>query len=512
MAAIILTNLVLLPVALSYVHFEADYPERLHRRGRLHGAALAAVRRRDRARARRWSSSAWPCCWASLGVWKGGQVQIGDLHRGVPELRADSRYNTDSAVVTSKFSIGVDVLNVIAETKPRGLRRPWRDDDHRRVLVAHGRTCPASSRPWTCPGVAKTLNAGWNEGSPEVAGPRAQPVGADPVGDLRADVERAAERRLQRDARHALHPRSQGRRPSRDRGRGQAVRSGAREQGRLVQTGDGQRRRDGGDQRGGGVPRSGRSCSASSGRSSCSACRGSGPCAASLCILIPLGLVSLLSYALMTVLEIGLKVNTLPVAALGVGVGVDYGIYLYSRFRTLLPGGRFAARGVLQDARGDGQRRVLHRPDPGDGRGDLDVLAAQVPGGHGPAAGVPVPDEHGRRAGAAAGAGRAHPARREASPGVAARRRHQTRSGWIASGLRAGPAGFKLHNEADRCARRGPDAETDQPRARVRARRWATAADRSGRSPARRRRARARGSVSVLPPCSSVAVPGGAEA
>ena len=35
-----------------------------------------------------------------------------------------------------------------------------------------------------------------------------------------------------------------------------------------------------------------------------------------LCILIPLGLVSLLSYALMTVLEIGLKVNTLPVAPL----------------------------------------------------------------------------------------------------------------------------------------------------------------------------------------------------
>ena len=47
---------------------------------------------------------------------------------------------------------------------------------------------------------------------------------------------------------------------------------------------------------------------------------------------------SLLAYALMAMLEIGLKVSTLPVVALGVGVGVDYGIYLYSRFRTLLPG------------------------------------------------------------------------------------------------------------------------------------------------------------------------------
>jgi predicted RND superfamily exporter protein len=53
-----------------------------------------------------------------------------------------------------------------------------------------------------------------------------------------------------------------------------------------------------------------------------------------LCILLPLALVSLLSYALMAMLEIGLKVSTLPVAALGVGVGVDYGIYLYSRFRS----------------------------------------------------------------------------------------------------------------------------------------------------------------------------------
>jgi predicted RND superfamily exporter protein len=33
----------------------------------------------------------------------------------------------------------------------------------------------------------------------------------------------------------------------------------------------------------------------------------------------------------MTILEIGLKVSTLPVVALGVGIGVDYGIYIYSR-------------------------------------------------------------------------------------------------------------------------------------------------------------------------------------
>lgn len=55
-----------------------------------------------------------------------------------------------------------------------------------------------------------------------------------------------------------------------------------------------------------------------------------------LCVVIPLGIVSLLSYAMMTWLEIGLKVNTLPVVALGVGIGVDYGIYIFSRLQSLM--------------------------------------------------------------------------------------------------------------------------------------------------------------------------------
>lgn len=48
-----------------------------------------------------------------------------------------------------------------------------------------------------------------------------------------------------------------------------------------------------------------------------------------LCIIVPLALVSILCNALMSLLGIGLKVATLPVIALGVGVGVDYGIYLF---------------------------------------------------------------------------------------------------------------------------------------------------------------------------------------
>ena len=61
---------------------------------------------------------------------------------------------------------------------------------------------------------------------------------------------------------------------------------------------------------------------------------------ATLCIVLPLALVSLLAYALMSFLEIGLKVSTLPVVALGVGIGVDYGIYIFSRFKSVYGEGK----------------------------------------------------------------------------------------------------------------------------------------------------------------------------
>ena len=61
---------------------------------------------------------------------------------------------------------------------------------------------------------------------------------------------------------------------------------------------------------------------------------------ATWCIVLPLGLVSVLAYALMTLLDIGLKVSTLPVVALGVGIGVDYGIYIFSRLHEQLDEGK----------------------------------------------------------------------------------------------------------------------------------------------------------------------------
>lgn len=49
---------------------------------------------------------------------------------------------------------------------------------------------------------------------------------------------------------------------------------------------------------------------------------------ATISVVVPLFVVSTLAQALMTFLNIGLTVSTLPVIALGVGIGVDYGIYI----------------------------------------------------------------------------------------------------------------------------------------------------------------------------------------
>jgi predicted RND superfamily exporter protein len=57
---------------------------------------------------------------------------------------------------------------------------------------------------------------------------------------------------------------------------------------------------------------------------------------ATACIIVPLMLTSVMGQGLMALLGIGVKVATLPVIALGVGIGVEYGIYIYSALENSL--------------------------------------------------------------------------------------------------------------------------------------------------------------------------------
>lgn len=58
-----------------------------------------------------------------------------------------------------------------------------------------------------------------------------------------------------------------------------------------------------------------------------------------LCCVVPIMIATALGLSLMSWLEIGMTVSTLPVLILAVGIGVDYGLYLYERIETHLKEG-----------------------------------------------------------------------------------------------------------------------------------------------------------------------------
>ena len=59
-----------------------------------------------------------------------------------------------------------------------------------------------------------------------------------------------------------------------------------------------------------------------------------------LAIMVPLYITTVLCEAIMAKLGLGVKVATLPVIALGVGIGVDYGIYVYNKLKDYLAAGQ----------------------------------------------------------------------------------------------------------------------------------------------------------------------------
>ncbi|MDV2077126.1 efflux RND transporter permease subunit [Marinobacter xestospongiae] len=78
-----------------------------------------------------------------------------------------------------------------------------------------------------------------------------------------------------------------------------------------------------------------------------------------LCIVVPLGLTSILCEAIMAVSGIGIKVATLPVIALGVGIGVDYGIYIYSKLEKFLLEGKTLQEAYFETLRSTGKAVIF---------------------------------------------------------------------------------------------------------------------------------------------------------
>lgn len=122
---LIFTNLILFPILLSYVGVSklaatrALGQETEERAGKGLGALWAFL---DKFTERRWAIGAIgvSAVLAIGGFWVSTHLQIGDLDSGAPELRPDSRYNQDNAYITANYGLSSDQFAVIVKTPPDG--------------------------------------------------------------------------------------------------------------------------------------------------------------------------------------------------------------------------------------------------------------------------------------------------------------------------------------------------------------------------------------------------------
>jgi uncharacterized protein len=332
-AIVILTDLVLLPVLVSYVQFDERYRRRVERRQHTLGAfwhRLAKITNRRAALI----IIVIAAVLGVAGAWKGRETPIGDTQAGVPELRPESRYNIDSNIITTKFSIGVDVLTVIVETaEPACVSFDLMTAIDR--FGWHMQNVPGVQDVITLPFIAKTAIAGWNEGSLKWRNiPREQAqltqstryietstgllngeCNVVPVmlflKDHRAEtIERAvSEVKAWREANPI---------------RGAQFKLAAGNVGVMAATNEEVKAKE--------FP-----ILAGVFLSVIVMCLVTfRSVLGTVLVVVPLALVSVLVYAVMALVGIGLKISTLPMVALGAGIGVDYGIYLFSRMQAFL--------------------------------------------------------------------------------------------------------------------------------------------------------------------------------
>ncbi|AGA73426.1 RND transporter [Pseudomonas plecoglossicida] len=333
-AVLIFTSLLLMPVALSYVGVGRKAAERA-----LHIDARAAQHRGfgrlwdllDRFTERKWASVAVLVALAlgALGIWGSLQLKIGDLDSGAPELRADSRYNLDNAYITQHYALSSDTFAVMVKTAPEGCLQY-------QTLVLADRLAwelqqlPGVQTTVSLANAVRQITAGTYEGNPrlnslqrnqDVLNYAAQQASvnapelfnndcslmpviaylkdhrADTLAQVAAVAERFAQANSSAEQQFLLAAGSAGIEAATN----VVVREANQRMLLLVYLA---------------VTlfclftfRSWR---------------------ATLVAILPLMLTSVLCEALMVAMGIGVKVATLPVIALGVGIGVDYALYLLS--------------------------------------------------------------------------------------------------------------------------------------------------------------------------------------
>ena len=333
----IITNKMLLPILLSYYKFTPEQASKLA------GKETAGDWLWERLGGLATKQYAWIPVLVGLGLLAFGisqarHLHIGDLGKGVPELRPESRYNQDVGFITSQYAIGVDLLQVIAEAKPES------DDDspcvNREVMDKmedfefQMRQVDGVATVRSLSGFVKSMTQSFAETYskwrmlPESKAQIAQGVGyatrlgnefmnsrctAMPVSIYTSDHQATT-------IEHIVDKIKEFKEAGGDTDR-VTFRLASGNVGVMAATNEAVHAAD----------KWVNLALFASVMALCLVTFRSFPI--TLCVVLPLALVTVLCNALMAMLGIGVKVNTLPVVALGVGVGVDYGIYLFERMK-----------------------------------------------------------------------------------------------------------------------------------------------------------------------------------
>ncbi|MNF77634.1 MMPL family protein [compost metagenome] len=268
-----------------------------------------------------------------VGTYQARFLLTGDVGAGAPELHTDSRYNRDNAAIVANYSISMDVLSVYAETKAEEEAcLDWKLMSEVERFDLYARGIAGVQSVSTVAGGIKLYTAANNEANPRWAALQRAPS-ALRIGGGAANPELGLNSEGCRVLNLLLYL---------DDHQGATLRHVTREVERFIaaeQTPGIRFRLAGGNA---GVAAATNEAVGQAEVQMIGALfvaigllcwltfrswRGV------LCVMVPLMLVTILCNALMALLGIGLKVATLPVIALGVGVGVDYGVYLYEHLQ-----------------------------------------------------------------------------------------------------------------------------------------------------------------------------------
>lgn len=332
MAAIIVTNKILCPIWLTYINIKDldKFREKQVRRENMGDGLFKVMAKITHPKP---AMITLVVCGMLLGwsFWKYSDLQVGDAQRGVPELWPDSRYNQDSNAVVDNFAIGTDILKVIAETKPEACIDYEVMEEIDR-FTWHMENTDGVQSVISLVQIAKQVNSGFNEGSiafnivPRNRYVLSQAITPVPTssGLLNSDCSAMAVVIFTKDHKATTIHHIVDKVKEFDADNAGTEVSFALASGNV------------------GVMAATNEVVEDKEKEIVYYVYGViilflwlswRSLSGLLCVVLPLYLVSQMAYAVMATLDIGMKVATLPVIALAVGIGVDYGIYIYATLR-----------------------------------------------------------------------------------------------------------------------------------------------------------------------------------